>query len=74
LDDVCHAGGCRQSDQQTPTATFAELQAFRAKANLLMGNNNTTLSNQQLGDLNTQLTAARAQKTHQLTRLYQRHR
>jgi polysaccharide biosynthesis transport protein len=40
----------------------AKVEAFRAKSNLLIGNNNTTLSAQQLGDFNTQLAAARAQK------------
>jgi uncharacterized protein involved in exopolysaccharide biosynthesis len=36
--------------------------AFRSKSNLFVGTNNTTLSNQQLGELNTQLNNARAQK------------
>ena len=40
----------------------AKVEEFRAKTNLLIGTNNTTLSAQQLGDLNAQLTAARAQK------------
>jgi succinoglycan biosynthesis transport protein ExoP len=40
----------------------SRIAAYRAKSNLLIGNNNTTLSAQQLGDLNTQLAAARAQK------------
>ena len=40
----------------------AKVEEFRAKTNLLVGTNNTTLSAQQLGDLNAQLTAARAQK------------
>jgi uncharacterized protein involved in exopolysaccharide biosynthesis len=40
-----------------------KVEAFRAKSNLLVGNNNTTLSAQQLGDVNTQLAAARAQKS-----------
>ncbi len=40
----------------------AKVEAFRAKSNLLVGPNNTTLSAQQLGDLNAQLAAARAQK------------
>jgi uncharacterized protein involved in exopolysaccharide biosynthesis len=44
------------------------VETFRAKANLLVGTNNTTLSNQQLGDLNAQLTAARAQKADAETR------
>jgi polysaccharide biosynthesis transport protein len=41
----------------------AKVEAFRAKSNLLVGPNNTTLSLQQLGDLNGQLAAARAQKS-----------
>ncbi|MGA8654025.1 MAG: GumC family protein, partial [Xanthobacteraceae bacterium] len=41
----------------------AKVEAFRAKSNLLVGPNNTTLSVQQLGDLNTQLATARAQKS-----------
>jgi tyrosine-protein kinase Etk/Wzc len=40
----------------------AKVETFRARSNLLLGPNNTTLSAQQLGDLNTQLAAARAQK------------
>ena len=40
----------------------SRVAAYRAKSNLLIGNNNTTLSAQQLGDLNAQLAAARAQK------------
>ena len=40
----------------------AKVEAYRAKSNLLVGNNNTTLSAQQLGDMNAQLVAARAQK------------
>ena len=40
----------------------SRVAAYRAKSNLLIGNNNTTLSAQQLGDLNSQLAAARAQK------------
>ncbi|MDE1973028.1 MAG: lipopolysaccharide biosynthesis protein [Hyphomicrobiales bacterium] len=39
-----------------------KVEAFRAKSNLLVGPNNTTLSTQHLGDLNAQLAAARAQK------------
>jgi polysaccharide biosynthesis transport protein len=41
----------------------AKVEAFRAKSNLLVGPNNTQLSVQQLGDLNTQLATARAQKS-----------
>lgn len=40
----------------------AKVEAFRAKTNLLIGTNNTTLSAQSLGDLNAQLAAARVQK------------
>lgn len=40
----------------------AKVEDFRAKSNLLIGTNNTTLSAQSLGDLNAQLAAARAQK------------
>jgi polysaccharide biosynthesis transport protein len=40
----------------------AKVEDFRAKANLLVGNNNTTLSAQSLGDVNAQLAAARALK------------
>ena len=40
----------------------AKVEAFRAKSNLLVGPNGTTLSAQQLGDLNGQLATARAQK------------
>src|SRR5580700_5181573 len=41
----------------------SKVEAYRARSGLLVGNNNTTLSAQQLGDMNTQLAAARAQKT-----------
>jgi exopolysaccharide transport family protein len=40
----------------------AKVEQYRARNNLLIGTNNTTLSNQQLGELNTQLSGARAQK------------
>jgi uncharacterized protein involved in exopolysaccharide biosynthesis len=39
-----------------------KVEQYRARNNLLVGTNNTTLSNQQLGELNAQLSAARAQK------------
>ena len=39
-----------------------KVEAYRAKSNLFIGNNNTTLSAQQLGDMTTQLSSARAQK------------
>lgn len=37
-------------------------ETYRAKSNLLVGINGTTLSNQQLGELNSQLSLARSQK------------
>jgi uncharacterized protein involved in exopolysaccharide biosynthesis/Mrp family chromosome partitioning ATPase len=40
----------------------ARVEDFRAKSNLLVGPNDTTLSAQQLGEVNTQLAAARTQK------------
>ena len=40
----------------------AKVEQYRSKTNLFIGNNNTTLSNQQLGDFNGQLATARAQK------------
>jgi len=40
----------------------AKVEQYRARNNLLVGTNNTTLSNQQLGEFNAQLSAARAQK------------
>lgn len=39
------------------------VEAFRSKSNLFIGTNSTTLSNQQLGELNTQLNNARALKS-----------
>lgn len=46
------------------------VEAFRSKSNLFVGTNNTTLSNQQLGELNTQLNNARAQKSDAETRAH----
>src|SRR5215510_9852485 len=40
----------------------AKVEQYRARNNLLVGTNNTTLSNQQLGEFNAQFSAARAQK------------
>jgi succinoglycan biosynthesis transport protein ExoP len=40
-----------------------KVEAYRAKSNLLVGNNNTTLSAQQLGDMTAQLVAARTTKS-----------
>ncbi len=39
------------------------VEAFRSKSNLFIGTNSTSLSNQQLGELNTQLNNARALKS-----------
>jgi uncharacterized protein involved in exopolysaccharide biosynthesis/Mrp family chromosome partitioning ATPase len=40
----------------------SRVEDFRSKSSLFIGTNNTTLSNQQLGELNTQLNNARAAK------------
>jgi succinoglycan biosynthesis transport protein ExoP len=40
----------------------SRVEEFRTKAGLFVGTNNTTLSNQQMGEINTQLNNARAQK------------
>lgn len=37
------------------------VEEFRGKSNLIIGTNNTTLSSQQLGEINSQLASARAQ-------------
>ena len=41
----------------------AKVEDFRGQASLFVGTNNTTLSNQQMGEINTQLSNARAQKS-----------
>jgi Mrp family chromosome partitioning ATPase len=40
----------------------AKVEQYRSKSNLFMGTNNTSLSNQQLGDSNAQLASARSAK------------
>src|SRR5438552_7903475 len=40
----------------------SRVEQYRSTSNLFVGTNNTTLSNQQLGDLNGQVASARAQK------------
>jgi polysaccharide biosynthesis transport protein len=45
--------------RQKVEAAEAKVEDFRAKSNLLVGINNTTLSQQQLGDVNAQVAAAR---------------
>jgi uncharacterized protein involved in exopolysaccharide biosynthesis/Mrp family chromosome partitioning ATPase len=46
----------------------AKAETFRGKTNLFLGTNNTTLSSQQLGEFNSQLGLARAQKADAETR------
>jgi uncharacterized protein involved in exopolysaccharide biosynthesis len=41
----------------------ARVEDFRSKSSLFIGTNNTTLSNQQMGEINTQLNNARALKS-----------
>jgi tyrosine-protein kinase Etk/Wzc len=59
-----------QIDQLRPRVEEAEAKAaaFRGKTNLFLGTNNTTLSGQQLGELNSQVGIARAQKADAETR------
>ena len=49
-------------------AAEAKAAAFRANTNLVLGTNNTTLSNQGLGEFNSQLGLARGQKVDAQTR------
>jgi succinoglycan biosynthesis transport protein ExoP len=44
------------------TDAEAKVEQFRAKSNLFVGTNNTSLTNQQLTELSSQVSAARAQK------------
>ena len=46
----------------------SRVEEFRSKSSLFVGTNNTTLSNQQMGELNTQLSNARALKSDAETR------
>jgi uncharacterized protein involved in exopolysaccharide biosynthesis len=50
--------------RKTVKEADSRVEEFRAKANLFIGTNDTSLSSQQLGELTTQLAAARAPKTH----------
>jgi uncharacterized protein involved in exopolysaccharide biosynthesis/Mrp family chromosome partitioning ATPase len=52
-----------ESMQKRVADAEAKVANFRGKTNLLVGPNNTTLSAQQLGDVSTQVAAARAQKS-----------
>jgi len=49
--------------RKTVAEDEAKVEDFRSKSNLFVGTNNTTLSNQQLGELNTQLNNARGLKS-----------
>jgi polysaccharide biosynthesis transport protein len=46
----------------------AKAESFRSRTNLLVGTNNTTLNNQQLGEINSQVAAARGAKADSETR------
>ena len=48
--------------RQKVTEAEAKVEDFRAKSNLYVGSNNTSLVNQQLTELSSQVSAARAQK------------
>ncbi len=52
-----------ESLRKKVTEAEAKVEDFRGKASLFVGTNNTTLSNQQMGEVNTQLSNARAQKS-----------
>jgi len=54
--------GAIETMRQKVADAEAKVEEFRAKSNLLIGTNNTTLSAQQLGDVNAELAAARARK------------
>ncbi len=49
--------------RQSVVDAEAKVEQYRATTNLMIGNNNTTLSSQQLGDINAQVASARAQKS-----------
>ncbi len=46
----------------------AKVEAFRTKSNLFLGTNNNTIANQQLSELNTQLSSARSTSSDQQSR------
>lgn len=48
--------------RQSVSEAEARVEQYRATTNLMIGTNNTTLSSQQLGDINAQVASARAQK------------
>ena len=49
--------------RQSVADAESKVEQYRATTNLMIGTNNTTLSSQQLGDVNAQLASARAQKS-----------
>jgi succinoglycan biosynthesis transport protein ExoP len=49
-----------ESLRQKVSDAESRVEDFRSKSNLFVGTNNTTLSNQQMGEINTQLNNARA--------------
>ncbi len=66
-DQAKSAGQWLSGEIDTLRKKVAEAESraddFRSKSNLFIGTNNTSLSSQQLSEINTQLNAARAQKT-----------
>ena len=60
------ASGCRArstSLRKKVSEAESRVEDFRSKSSLFVGTNNTTLSNQQMGEINTQLNNARALKS-----------
>ncbi len=49
--------------RQSVADAEAKVEQYRSTTNLMIGTNNTTLSSQQLGDINAQVASARAQKS-----------
>jgi len=49
--------------RQSVAEAESRVEQYRATTNLMIGTNNTTLSSQQLGDINAQVASARAQKS-----------
>ena len=66
LDQTRSAGAYLANEikqlRQTVQEADAKVDEFRAKSNLFIGNNQTSLNTQQLGELTTQLATVRAQK------------
>lgn len=52
-----------ESLRKKVTEAEAKVEEFRGEASLFIGTNNTSLSNQRMGEINTQLSNARAQKS-----------